>query len=69
MPSGSRLYLVWRHGGGVGSFGRFGALALARGTGRSFALLLFFFFCLLGEFALAFCKIIVWLCQLVVLSG
>ena len=64
MPSGSRLYLVWRFNG----FVCFCSFTLLRNTGRSFALLLFFFFCLLGEFALAFCKIVVWLCQLVVLS-
>ena len=70
MPSGRWLFFVWRLDRCIG-FGRFAfsSTGLVRVADRSFALLLFIFFCLLGEFTLTLCKIIIWLCQLVVLSG
>ena len=67
-PSSSRLFLV-RYLVGCFGLAGLGGLRTLRRAYRSLALLFFFFLCLLGEFALAFCKIVVWLCQLVVLSG
>ena len=65
--SRSGFFLVWRvcrrFGTGLNS------LTLSRIPDTRLALLLFFFFCLLGEFSLAFCKVVIWLYQWDVLSG